>query len=275
MSAVLRSFRSDDTGEKRLVRMIVISLGLHLLALIVLPGLLGGRGKPVRIHPVYTVDLVSLPGGGQGPAAGEEPKGRPGPPAQTPAVKPIPLPQPVPEKKARVKDDASRSLEQALERLKKKVQQEKSLDRTLADMEDRLRREQALEKSLAQLEQKRQGGAPGGGGAGDVTSTGVGSGGTGVGFRIYYAEVLSRIKRNWLLPENLLKRKDLRAVVMITVHRSGRIEEMRFERKSGVEQFDQEVLRTLKKSDPLPPLPEGFPRSRHEIYLTFYSRELS
>lgn len=264
-----------SAGKRLLTRMVLVSLGLHLLVLLFFPGLFLGKGNPVRIRPTYTVDLVTLPGEGQALGPVSEGKVPSASPTHPPEAKAISLPKPVPEKVKRAKEDSTRSLEQALERLKKKVQQEKSLDQTFSRMEDRLKREQALERTLSQLELKRRSTSEEGGGSGDVTSSNVGSGGSGVGFRLYYAEVLSRIKRNWLLPENLLKRKDLSAVVMIIVQRSGRIEEVRFERKSGVEQFDQEVLRTLKKSDPLPPLPEGFPRSRHDIYLTFYSRELS
>lgn len=275
MSTEVWHMGGGHSGEKRLTRMILLSLGLHLFVFFIFSGFISGRGKSVKMYPAYTVDLVSLPGGGQSPGPHSELQGPPPQQNTPPAAKPVPLPKPLTEKSQKEKEDLTQSLDQALERLKKKVQQEKRLDQAINRMEDRLQREQALEKVISRLEQKQQPTAGEGGGGGDVTSAGVGSGGTGVGFRIYYAEVLSRIKRNWLLPENLLKRKDLSAVVMIAVQRSGRIEEVRFERKSGVEQFDQEVLRTLKKSDPLPPLPEGFPRNRHEIFLTFYARELS
>ena len=52
------------------------------------------------------------------------------------------------------------------------------------------------------------------------------------------------------------------------------MEGFQFERKSGVAAFDQEVVRTLQKSDPLPPLPEGYPRSTYEVVLTFHSKDL-
>ena len=114
------------------------------------------------------------------------------------------------------------------------------------------------------------------GGPGSITSAPSGSQeGSGIQFQLYYASLLSQIKRNWGLPEGLLKGKDISAVIVIQVSRSGRIADYRFERKSGIAAFDQEVIRTLKKSDPLPALPEGYPKTSHEIFLTFHSKDLS
>jgi TonB family protein len=93
-------------------------------------------------------------------------------------------------------------------------------------------------------------------------------------FQIYHAALRSRIKKNWFLPEGLLKKTDISADILVRIAQNGRIEETRFERKSGHETFDQEVVRTLKKSEPLPPLPEGYPRSSYEVVLTFHSRDL-
>jgi colicin import membrane protein len=93
-------------------------------------------------------------------------------------------------------------------------------------------------------------------------------------FQIYHAALRSRIKKNWFLPEGLLKKADISADVLVRIAQNGRIEETRFERKSGNDSFDQEVIRTLKKSEPLPPLPEGYPRNSYEVVLTFHSRDL-
>ncbi len=137
---------------------------------------------------------------------------------------------------------------------------------------------------MARLERKqakadKTGGSPavrGGSGNGIIASTGQpGSGGVGMQFQIYHAALRSRIKKNWFLPEGLLKKTDISADILVRIAQNGRIEETRFERKSGNETFDQEVVRTLKKSEPLPPLPEGYPRSSYEVVLTFHSLDLS
>ncbi|MEW6184573.1 MAG: TonB family protein [Thermodesulfobacteriota bacterium] len=278
MSAKVLSSWKEPSWEKQWSRMVVISLGLHLLALAFFLNVFPRGGAIHRIEPTYVVDLVSLPAGGP---AGGAPKAETSLPAPPTKPNPITLPRPPAEKSLPVKEDPTKSLDQALEKIKKKVQQEKNLEKTLSRMEDRITREQTLERTLSDLEQKKKaaltsGQGKGGLASGDVSSSsGGGQEGTGIQFQLYYASLLSRIKRNWVLPEGLLKRKDISAVVMILVGRNGRIEDTRFERKSGVEAFDQEVLRTLKKSDPLPPLPEGYPRRSHEIFLTFYSKELS
>jgi TonB family protein len=99
--------------------------------------------------------------------------------------------------------------------------------------------------------------------------------GWGIENQLYYASLISRINKNWSLPEGLLKGKDISAVIVIHIIRNGRIVDAKFEQKSGIEAFDQEVLRTLKKSDPLPPLPEGFPKNIFDVGLTFSRKGLS
>ncbi len=178
----------------------------------------------------------------------------------------------------------SKALDQALEKIKKRVEQEKSLEKTLSRLENQVKDEQRLEKALSRIEKKNQpsstastaGQGTGLAGPGTVSSSAPGvPDGLGIQFQLYHASLRSRIKKNWVLPEGLLKRNDISAEVMIRISRPGRIEDFRFERKSGIEAFDQEVIRTIKKSDPLPPLPEGFPKNSYEVILTFHSKDLS
>jgi TonB family protein len=228
------------------------------------------------------VDLVSLPGDG---SAGSTPKAEkplplPAPPPIRTAPKPIPLPKPLTEKPLQVKEEHTQSLEQALEKIKKKVQQEKTLEKTLSRLEDRLTKEQVLEKTLAQLEQKKQsssaiGQGTGSGGSGNITASALGGQDMGIQNQLYYASLISRINKNWSLPEGLIKGKDISAVIVIQIGRNGKIEDAKFEQKSGIEAFDQQVLRTIKKSDPLPPLPEGFPKNIFDVGLTFSRKGLS
>jgi len=277
-------------------RMLAFSLGLHLLLLIFFFQLVP-RGQTVSpLEKAYTVNLISP---GEGPAGGPEaprtadPVPLPSPaksvsrkevlsPAKPVPPKEIPLPRAV-EKLPTSPLEDPQSLDKALEKIKKKIDQEKSLERSFHQLENKVKNQETLGQALARLERKQAkaekiGGSPAGrgeGGTGVITSAGQpGSGGVGMQFQIYHAALRSRIKKNWFLPEGLLKKTDISADILVRIAQNGRIEETRFERKSGQETFDQEVVRTLKKSEPLPPLPEGYPRSSYEVVLTFHSRDL-
>ncbi len=290
------------SGEGEWTKMVFISFGLHLLVLVLFLNIFPRGVIKKKLEPAYMVNLVSFPGGevpGNKPkepiAAPASPPPRveprpiplpkpiaaPSPPPPRVEPKPIVLPKPVPEKIPLVTENCSKALEQAMEQLKKKVQQEKSLEKTLSRLEDKAKDEQRLEKALARIESKKQSSSQAGQGTGvgqpgTISSSTPGTpDGVGIQFQLYHASVRSQIKRNWVLPEGLLKKNDISAEIMIRISRNGRIEDSRFERKSGLEAFDQEVTRTIKKSDPLPPLPEGYPRTSYEIILTFPSKDLS
>jgi colicin import membrane protein len=304
-----------EPSKEGWMKMVSISLGLHLLILALFLNIFSRGKMITNLDPAYVVDLVSFPGGGSlGEKTSEShtPTGAESKPAQKKSVeikkeepkalkeaaapKPIPIPKPIPENS--VKEDPSKNLDLTLEKLKKKVNQEKSLENALTHLEKKVQQEkslegklnqlekkkqgeQGLEKALARLETKRQSSAQGGTGTGPTGSGSIASSvpgvqdGVGIQFQLYNASLRSQIKKNWGLPEELIKRQDISAEILIRISRNGHIEDSRFQRKSGVEAFDQEVLRTLKKSDPLPPLPEGYPKGSYDVILTFHSKELS
>jgi len=281
MTASTFPFWKEPSWERKWTKMIFISLGLHFLILALLLNLFPKGGVKRNLEPAYIVNLVSSPGEGPIHNKTKEIPSTPAPPPPRVEPKPIPLPKPVPEKPIVVNEDRSKTLDQAMEQLKKKVQREKSLEQTLNRLENKVKDDQTLEKALAQIESKKKvpsssGTGTGVGVPGTISSSTPGSqDGLGIQFQLYHASLRSRIKRNWVLPEGLLKRNDISAEIMIRISRNGRIEDSRFERKSGLEAFDQEVLRTLKKSDPLPVLPEGYPKNSYEVVLTFHSKDLS
>jgi colicin import membrane protein len=284
--------------EGQWMKMVIISLGLHLLILALFLNIFPQGGGKRILEPAYVVDLVSS--AGEGPSGGKtkEPLPSPSPPITRAEPKPISVPKPVVEKKVPPKEDQSKVLEKAMEELKKNVRKEKSLENTLSHLEKRVQEEKTIEKAISRLkkkgreEQSREvapsrlenikpptlsgGTGTGPGGLGSIASSNPGGqDGLGIEFQLYHTNLRSRIKKNWGLPEDLLRRNDISAEIMIRIGRSGRIEDFRFQRKSGVESFDQEVVRTLKKSDPLPPLPAGYPKYNYEVVLTFHSKELS
>jgi colicin import membrane protein len=268
--------------ESQWMKMVTISLGLHLLILGLFLNIFPKGGTAKKLDPAYIVDLVSLPGNGSIGAIPQKKESLPAPPSPPPRIepKPVSLPKPVPEKSLPI-EDRSKNIDQAMEQLKQKVLKEKSLEKTLTRLEDKVKDERTLEKALAQIEKKKQSSSAAGtgtglGGSGNITSSAPGGQDSlGIQFQLYQASMVSRIKRNWGLPDGLRKGSDISADLMVRISRTGRIEEFRFERKSGTEVFDQEVIRTLKKSSPLPPLPEGYPKNSYEFFLTFHSKDLS
>ena len=65
----------------------------------------------------------------------------------------------------------------------------------------------------------------------------------------------------------------MRCVVYFRVFRNGRISSIRVEEPSGAAYFDRAALRAVTLSDPLPPLPLGFPGSDLGIHFGFeYAR---
>lgn len=281
------SFGRGPFKEVQWTKMVFISLGLHLLVLALFLNVFPHGVAKRNLEPAYVVDLVSSLGEGPGGNKSKESLLSPSPPPARREAKPIIIPKTVPEKPPQVKKNESKALDQALEKLQKRVEQEKSLEKTLSRLENQVKDEQRLEKALSRIAKKNQssstpstastaGQGTGLAGPGTVSSSAPGvPDGLGIQFQLYHASLRSRIKKNWVLPESLLKRNDISAEIMIRIGRPGRIEDFRFERKSGIEAFDQEVIRTIKKSDPLPPLPEGFPKNSYEVILTFHSKDLS
>ncbi len=130
MTAKTFSSWKAPSWESQWMKMVFISLGLHLLILGLFLNIFpkGGTGK--KLEPAYYVDLVSLPAGGPigNNSKIKEPVAAPSPPPPRAEPKPIPLPKPVPEKPLPV-EDRSKTLDQAMEQLKQKVQKERSLER--------------------------------------------------------------------------------------------------------------------------------------------------
>lgn len=273
--------------ERPWTKMVLISTGLHLLTLALLLNVIPHGAKTRPMEPAYIVNLVSAPEGESRAKSAEVIGTVPSPPKPQFTPVPIPLPRPVftpkpdVKKTPEIKENPSKDLEKALEKLNKKVEKEKSLEKSLGHLEKKVKEEQALEKAFDRLKDKKQSPAGvetgvGGGGTGSIASFAPGNpDGLGIQFQLYHASLRSRIKSHWVLPEGLFQKTDVSAEVVIRISRNGKIDNSRFERKSGLEAFDQEVLRTLKKSDPLPPLPEGYPKNSYEVILTFHSKELS
>ncbi len=97
----------------------------------------------------------------------------------------------------------------------------------------------------------------------------------GLARRLYYSEVWRAIQKQWALPVELLKRKDLEAIVIIKVRRDGTIVDMKFEKKSGNQIFDESVWNAIKKANPLPPFPKIYSPPYEEFGIRFRPENLA
>ncbi len=148
----------------------------------------------------------------------------------------------------------SKLIDQALEKIEKKVESEKK---------------GPVNEAISKLESQTEG--PDKGGL---------SGGTpedGITIRIYRLEIEERIKSNWSYPVALTSPKsqeDLEAIVVVRVKNNGTILKFEFEKRSYNVIFDQSVLKAIKRSDPLPPFPEGYRKTYDDVEINFNLRDL-
>jgi colicin import membrane protein len=90
----------------------------------------------------------------------------------------------------------------------------------------------------------------------------------------YIGFVWSRVKKNWTMPQALMPKENIETIIDVRIARSGALEHMGFEKRSGNRYFDDSALRAVKKSSPFPPLPYWIMDSSIEIGIRFHSEEL-
>ena len=90
----------------------------------------------------------------------------------------------------------------------------------------------------------------------------------------YIGVVWSRVKNNWTMPQALLPKENIETIIDVKISRSGALEHMGFEKRSGNSYFDDSALRAVKKSSPFPPLPYWIMDKSIEIGIRFHSSEL-
>ncbi len=110
----------------------------------------------------------------------------------------------------------------------------------------------------------QQGGPPGGADGAQV----------GLARRLYYTEIWNAIRRQWALPE-FLKAQRLETVLIIVLRRDGKVLDMRVEKSSGNEVYDESARRAVRKAEPLPPFPAIYSPAQEEIGLRFRPEDLS
>ncbi len=163
-------------------------------------------------------------------------------------------------KESKEKNKPEEKIDQALSRLEQKV------GKKTAEAEKKGKADAAashLAQALDRARQKVASGAfgmgPGQGLGGMGGGSGFGYGGTGSGsdrFSIYYTQVWNRVRSNWTLPAEWAGSK-LEAIIIIGVRQNGEIAQIKFEKRSGNDKFDQSAHWAVERSNPLPPLPQG------------------
>lgn len=89
-------------------------------------------------------------------------------------------------------------------------------------------------------------------------------------FTYYLLLVRNKVASNWNPPAGLAGAgQPVRAVVHFRIGRGGEVTGARLETGSGAEFFDRSALRAVILSDPLPPLPLGFPGSDLGVHFGF------
>lgn len=296
---------SDILAEQRWKKMFTISFVLHValcsLVLIVPEPSFYRRSPSV----IYEVDLVDMPGGKMsGPAGGETKSAAPAkalsaPPKAAPArrlstpkpeAKPVviakkeiqtkpqtlkPLPEPAVTKRL---DKPEPTPKPVKEDNKQETQQDDQelIDRALSKVAAKVKSssDEKTPQATAQSPGTGRGTGTGGGGAGDGRPGGQG-GGNRVADSLYKAEVKVKVTNNWSYPAALNgKKSNCEAVIVVTANSDGTISKIELKRSSNNPIFDESVIKAIKRSEPLPRLPEGYASQAEEIEITFNLSEM-
>ena len=96
----------------------------------------------------------------------------------------------------------------------------------------------------------------------------------GLARRLYYTEIWNAIRRQWVLPE-YLKAQHLETILVVVIRRDGKVLDLRVEKSSGNEAYDESARRAVRKADPLPAFPAIYSPAQEEIALRFRPEDLS
>lgn len=292
MQAVWGSLNTRSLGEPNWNRMLIASVVFHLVlfsAVIFVP-----ESMPTRriSGPVYEVNLVEMPAASRPAKVVDVKKARAVKPS--PRKKAVPVPakritvptvkeKPVVIAKRVVESNAARKekpkvsptkmIDKAVSKIRKEVDAKKKDTNLIEDAVSRIEKNVKKQEvdhvgqAVAKLENNKEAGS-GGPGGGTLS---------GISFRWYQMSVEEKIKGNWSYPVDLAnpkKDKDIEAIVLVQVRNDGTILDFSLTKRSSNVMFDQSVLKAVERSDPLPPFPEGYRKSRDELEINFNLRDL-
>lgn len=238
---------------------------LFCLLFIVLPKFTLESSMPARI---VNVQLI----GPRAPLPASAPIQQPAPlPEALPVTQPEPAAAPTPEAAVSTASSSKEAVSLAPKEVDKKQSMKKKtykrdrlMENALKSVEKRVEttktdpKQQALDRIRAELQEKEA--MAGGDSVEAAGTTGLSGEGepTSDMQRIYYAEVAFNIQRNWAFSDQMSGgEKNLYNEVVIKIQRSGTIEDIWFDRRSGNTYFDDSTYKAILKSSPLPAIPDG------------------
>ena len=89
----------------------------------------------------------------------------------------------------------------------------------------------------------------------------------------YYSLIWSRIRGKWTLPQGILPRENIEAIIQARILRNGTVVDLSFEKRSGNRYFDESAMRAIKKANPFPPLPDSIRDNNIDVGIRFHSME--
>jgi colicin import membrane protein len=238
-------------GIDRFLKMLGISLVTHIAFVAFFN--LNLWPTIIRVRPTaYTVTLM--------PVSIREPE-IPKPPAlpvpKEEKIKPVEKVKPVEKPK---KDDIVEKVKKSEKKTEKLTEKKKESLKHLQEALEEIRKKAALEeikKKVVRRESVEE--------KSTIVSTELEN--------IYSSMVESKIKKEWTIPENLLKEKelfDLETIIVIIIDKDGRVQKSWFEKKSGNTLYDQSAMRAIKKAEPLPPIPKELNKDMLEFGIRFF-----
>jgi TonB family protein len=90
---------------------------------------------------------------------------------------------------------------------------------------------------------------------------------------VYYSLIWSRIRGKWSLPQGILPRENIEAIVQAKILRNGTVTDLSFEKRSGNRYFDESAMKAIKKASPFPPFPDSLRDNNIDIGIRFHSME--
>ncbi len=85
----------------------------------------------------------------------------------------------------------------------------------------------------------------------------------------YYSNVAQHLRNYWVLLDVRKWSANTNAIVVVTVNRNGQVLRIKFDKRSGDQFFDQQVMNTVNKAAPMPKFPGIIKEKTIEFELTF------
>jgi TonB family protein len=98
------------------------------------------------------------------------------------------------------------------------------------------------------------------------------AGGLAFPYPWYLKAIADRLDKQWRPPQEYAP--DTACQVTFVIDRAGQVSGAQVTKVSGDSLFDQLALRAVLYSNPLPPLPNGFPDDQLKVHMKFVGRRL-